>query len=109
MKFKVDENLPIEVALALRVAGHDAMSVVDQGLGGHADARIAEVCKRESRALVTLDLDFANVRGFSSRRILRHHRAETAAAGQAARARRIPTPGPVARDGVSSTEALGRG
>jgi hypothetical protein len=30
------------------------MSVVDQGLGGHADASVAEICKRESRALVTL-------------------------------------------------------
>jgi predicted nuclease of predicted toxin-antitoxin system len=47
MKFKIDENLPIEVAVALREAGHDAMSVVDQGLGGHADAGVADVCRRE--------------------------------------------------------------
>ena len=34
MKFKIDENLPREVAALLRDAGHDAMTVVDQGLGG---------------------------------------------------------------------------
>lgn len=61
MKFKVDENLPLEVAAMLRDAGHDAMTVLEQGLGGHVDASIADVCKREARALVTLDLDFSSV------------------------------------------------
>jgi predicted nuclease of predicted toxin-antitoxin system len=64
MKFKVDENLPIEVAVALSEAGHDAMSVVDQGLGGRADASVAEVCRREERSLITLDVDFANVQAY---------------------------------------------
>jgi predicted nuclease of predicted toxin-antitoxin system len=67
MKFKVDENLPMEVAVALREAGHDAMSVVDQGLGGRADASVAEVCRREGRSLVTLDVDFANVQAYPPR------------------------------------------
>jgi len=31
MKFKIDENLPVEIAVGLRNAGHDAMTVVDQG------------------------------------------------------------------------------
>jgi predicted nuclease of predicted toxin-antitoxin system len=61
MKFKVDENLPVETAAALRAAGHDAMTVLEQGLGGRLDASIAEICKCEGRALVTLDLDFSNV------------------------------------------------
>jgi predicted nuclease of predicted toxin-antitoxin system len=67
MKFKVDENLPAEVAVALREAGHDAMSVVNQGLGGRADANVAEVCRREGRTLVTLDIDFANVQAYPPR------------------------------------------
>jgi predicted nuclease of predicted toxin-antitoxin system len=67
MKFKIDENLPIEVAVALREAGHDAMSVVDQGLGGRADTSVAEVCRREGRSLVTLDVDFANVQAYPPR------------------------------------------
>lgn len=34
MRFKVDENLPIEVAEMLRQAGHDAATVLEQHLGG---------------------------------------------------------------------------
>jgi predicted nuclease of predicted toxin-antitoxin system len=64
MKLEVDENLPVEIALSLREAGHDALTVLDQGLGGYADGHVADVCKRERRALVTLDTDFANVQAF---------------------------------------------
>jgi uncharacterized protein DUF5615 len=34
MKFKIDENLPIEAAALLREAGHDALTVHDQNLRG---------------------------------------------------------------------------
>src|SRR5436190_1527827 len=37
-------------------------TVYDQGLRGHDDGDIADVCRREQRALVTLDLDFSDVR-----------------------------------------------
>jgi len=37
MRFKTDENLPIEVAELLRRHGHDALSVIDQQLAGHPD------------------------------------------------------------------------
>ena len=37
MKFNLDENLPIEAALLLREAGHDAVTVLDQYMGGYAD------------------------------------------------------------------------
>lgn len=40
------------------------MSVQDQGLVGAADPRIAEVCAREGRVLVSLDLDFADIRTY---------------------------------------------
>ena len=60
MEFKVDENLPAEACQLLRQAGHDAMTVVEQNLGGHPDSEIAAVCKTESRILLTLDTDFAN-------------------------------------------------
>ena len=40
MKFKTDENLPIEVADVLRQAGHDALTVHDQRLTGHPDLLI---------------------------------------------------------------------
>lgn len=37
MKFKIDENLPVEVAELLRQAEHDAVTVLEQHLGGKAD------------------------------------------------------------------------
>lgn len=62
MKFKIDENLPIEVANLLDEAGHDAMTVSDQYLVGSPDTDIASICQREDRTLVTLDLDFSDIR-----------------------------------------------
>jgi predicted nuclease of predicted toxin-antitoxin system len=62
MKFKTDENLPSEVVDHLRLAGFDAMTVVERRLSGAPDARVAAVCHDEGRVLVTLDLDFADIR-----------------------------------------------
>jgi len=62
MKFKVDENLPVELAEQLRAARHDALTVNDQGLKGSQDSDLARVCKSEERILVTLDTDFADLR-----------------------------------------------
>jgi predicted nuclease of predicted toxin-antitoxin system len=64
MKFKADENLPLEVVDILRKDGHDALSVIDQQLAGHADGDVAAVCQAEERALVTLDLDFSDIRSY---------------------------------------------
>jgi predicted nuclease of predicted toxin-antitoxin system len=64
MKFKVDENLPIEVAELLRQAGHDAATVLEQHLSGRADSAVALVCQQEDRILITLDLDFADIRSY---------------------------------------------
>jgi len=64
MKFKTDENLPVEVAEAMRAAGHDAVSVLEQNLGGWADPGVAEICRSEGRVLVSLDADFADVRAY---------------------------------------------
>jgi predicted nuclease of predicted toxin-antitoxin system len=64
MKFKLDENLPTDIAELLQEAGYDAMTVLDQKLGGHADPRIASVCRTEDRALITLDMDFADIRTY---------------------------------------------
>jgi predicted nuclease of predicted toxin-antitoxin system len=64
MRFKVDENVHPDVSLLLRWAGHDALTVWDQGLRGKDDTRIAEVCRAERRALVTLGLDFADIRNY---------------------------------------------
>lgn len=62
MKFKIDENLPVEVSTILDNAGHDSTTVPQQNLEGSPDLRLSVVCQQEHRALVTLDLDFADIR-----------------------------------------------
>jgi len=64
VKFKTDENLPLAAAEILRRAGHEAETVHDEQLAGEADPRLAEVCRKEGRALVTLDLDFSDIRAY---------------------------------------------
>jgi len=63
-RFKVDENLPAEIADLLRNEGHDAVSVADQSMSGCGDPALAKACREESRALVTLDLDFSDIRAY---------------------------------------------
>jgi len=67
MKFKIDENLPIEIAEMLRPEGYDAATVHDQNMSGETDTKIASVCQREGRAIVSLDLDFADIRSYPPR------------------------------------------
>ena len=64
MQFKIDENLPIEVAQLLQGAGYDALTIGDQRMTGEPDPRVAAVCVAEQRVLVTLDLDFADIRTY---------------------------------------------
>lgn len=64
MRFKIDENLPREAAGQLTAAGHDAVTIHDQQLVGQSDPSVASVCQAEQRALVTLDLDFADIRAY---------------------------------------------
>ena len=64
LKFKVDENLPTEAAELLVNAGHDAVTIRDQHMVGQPDTNVAAVCRQEGRAVVTLDLDFADIRAY---------------------------------------------
>jgi predicted nuclease of predicted toxin-antitoxin system len=64
MKFKIDQNLPVEAAELLSAAGHDAMTVYQQTLGGASDERIVDVCKNEGRILITADLDLSDIRHY---------------------------------------------
>ena len=61
---KVDENLPVEATKLLQDVGFDALSVHDQKMVGLTDSMIASVCQAERRAIVTLDLDFADIRSY---------------------------------------------
>ena len=60
MKLKLDENLGERGRLALLQAGHEVETVGSQGLCAAADATLQDVCQVEGRALITLDLYFAN-------------------------------------------------
>jgi predicted nuclease of predicted toxin-antitoxin system len=51
VKFKIDENLPVEIAGLLRAVGYDAMTVIEQELRGEDDALISEACLQEGRVL----------------------------------------------------------
>ncbi|HET90028.1 MAG TPA: hypothetical protein ENN99_04695 [Chloroflexi bacterium] len=64
MEFKIDENLPVEVADLLRQVGYDAATVLEQHLEGWSDSDIASMCQEEGRVLITLDLDFADIRAY---------------------------------------------
>lgn len=64
MRFKIDENLPAEVAELLQASKHDAMTIFDQRMVGELDPKVASVCKSEERALITLDLDFSDIRTY---------------------------------------------
>ncbi len=64
MQFKIDENLPIEIAQLLMKAGHDAKTVHDQHLQGTGDKELIEKCDSENRIMVTADMDFSDIRAY---------------------------------------------
>ena len=63
-RFKLDENLPRDAQTLLLDAGHEAHTVNDERLAGRPDSQILDVCLTEDRVLVTLDLDFADIRQY---------------------------------------------
>jgi predicted nuclease of predicted toxin-antitoxin system len=53
-------NLGVRGKQLLTDSGHDVSTVQDQALCGADDEIVIDVCRREERCLVTMDLDFAN-------------------------------------------------
>lgn len=64
MRCKIDENIPVEACALFRQAGHDCESVFDERLAGCSDMRIIQACIEEDRVLLTLDMDFADIRTY---------------------------------------------
>lgn len=61
MTFKVDENLPVELAEDLRGLGHGCDTVVGEGLCGAPDPVVVEAARAEGRVLLTLDKGIADI------------------------------------------------
>ena len=64
MRVKLDENLPVQLKRLFTNSGHDAVTVLDEGMGGAEDSDIALVCLAEDRVRVTQDMDFADIRRY---------------------------------------------
>jgi len=64
MKIKLDENMPIAFATLLRSDGHDTATVSEENLSGAEDNSILKRATEEGRILMTLDIDFADIRSF---------------------------------------------
>jgi hypothetical protein len=60
VNFKLDENLDPRIGLVFAEGGHDVETAVSEGMSGSSDDELYNVCCRERRTLITLDLDFAN-------------------------------------------------
>jgi predicted nuclease of predicted toxin-antitoxin system len=61
MKFKLDENFPLGAQGCFGGAGFDCHTVSDEELVGGSDDRLIEICRKEGRILLSLDLDFADI------------------------------------------------
>jgi len=54
----------VEIKQLLTHHRHDAVTVPDEGMAGAVDPDVAQACQNEARALVTLDLDFSDIRAY---------------------------------------------
>ncbi|MEK7476353.1 MAG: DUF5615 family PIN-like protein [Candidatus Coatesbacteria bacterium] len=59
--FLVDEDLPRNLAAALRAGGFEAVDVRDAGLRGRPDSAVFDHALRRNLVIVTADLDFASI------------------------------------------------
>ncbi len=64
MKIKLDENLSRHLAGPIEQEGHEVATAADEGLLGKPDAAVASASVREGRMLLTLDLEFGDLRKF---------------------------------------------
>jgi predicted nuclease of predicted toxin-antitoxin system len=64
LKFKLDENLSSSIKQILIASEHDVHTVVDESLQGSSDDNILKICSQETRCLITLDLDFSDIKRF---------------------------------------------
>lgn len=64
MRFKIDENLPVELAARLQAAGYEVDTVLQEGLSGQSDEVLFSYCQQEQRVLLTMDRGFGDMRRY---------------------------------------------
>ncbi len=64
MLFKLDENLPSELAADLEAGGHGVETVFSENLSGASDEVIVQAARGEGRILFTLDKGIADIRKY---------------------------------------------
>jgi predicted nuclease of predicted toxin-antitoxin system len=64
MKLKLDENISRHLKPVLAELGHDVLTAADENLLSHPDTEIAHAAKNEQRILLTLDVEFADLRKY---------------------------------------------
>jgi predicted nuclease of predicted toxin-antitoxin system len=62
MKLKLDENLSRHLKPVLAGLGHDVLTAADENFLSRPDIEIARAAKHEKRMLLTLDIEFADLR-----------------------------------------------
>jgi predicted nuclease of predicted toxin-antitoxin system len=62
MKLKLDENLSRHLKPLLIARGHDTLTAADENLLSRPDTEVARAAAAEQRILLTLDVQFADLR-----------------------------------------------
>lgn len=61
MRFKIDENMPVDAAKLIQQYNYDVHTVFDENMSGAGDKDVFKACIDEKRILITLDLDFSDI------------------------------------------------
>ena len=64
MKLKLDENLSRHLKQGLASLQHDVVTVIDENLLSQPDPVVAAAANSEGRILLTLDLEFVDLRKY---------------------------------------------
>jgi len=64
VKVKLDENIPRSAVTALAQAGHEADTVLEEGLAGASDEQVVHAASAERRLLITLDRGIGDIRTY---------------------------------------------